>query len=128
VGADFGAGSMPIEDDKAMAGIKASTRGHLAAWDPVAQKEVWRVQYEHPWSGGALATAGDLVFAGSGEGEISAYKADTGSKLWTGATQGRRARGADDLRSEWRAVHRHRSGIRRRFALAAGSASRSMRT
>ncbi|MEJ0035472.1 MAG: PQQ-dependent dehydrogenase, methanol/ethanol family [Gammaproteobacteria bacterium] len=87
VGADFGAGSLPIQDDKAMAGVKAGTKGHLAAWDPVTQKEVWRVQYEHPWSGGALATAGDLVFAGSGEGEISAYKADTGSKLWTGATQ-----------------------------------------
>jgi alcohol dehydrogenase (cytochrome c)/quinohemoprotein ethanol dehydrogenase len=86
-GADFGTGSLPIEDDKAMAGVKAGTKGHLAAWDPVAQKEVWRVQYEHPWSGGALATAGDLVFAGSGEGEISAYKADTGSKLWTGDTQ-----------------------------------------
>jgi alcohol dehydrogenase (cytochrome c)/quinohemoprotein ethanol dehydrogenase len=87
VGADFGAGSLPIQDDKAMAAVKASTKGHLAAWDPVAQKEVWRVQYEHPWSGGALATAGDLVFAGSGAGEISAYKADTGSKLWTGETQ-----------------------------------------
>jgi alcohol dehydrogenase (cytochrome c)/quinohemoprotein ethanol dehydrogenase len=87
VGTDFGAGSLPVLDDKAMAGVKAGTKGHLAAWDPVAQKEVWRVQYEHPWSGGALATAGDLVFAGSGAGEISAYKADSGSKLWTGATQ-----------------------------------------
>ncbi len=53
----------------------------------MAQKEVWRVQYEHPWTGGVLATAGDLVFAGSGSGEISAYKADTGAKLWTGETQ-----------------------------------------
>jgi alcohol dehydrogenase (cytochrome c)/quinohemoprotein ethanol dehydrogenase len=87
VGADFGAGSLPIDDAKAMAGLKANTKGHLAAWDPVTQKEVWRVQYEHPWSGGALATAGDLVFAGSGAGEISAYKSDTGAKLWTGATQ-----------------------------------------
>jgi alcohol dehydrogenase (cytochrome c)/quinohemoprotein ethanol dehydrogenase len=86
-GADFGTGSLPIEDDNAMAGVKAGTKGHLAAWDPVAQKEVWRVQYQHPWSGGVLATAGDLVFAGSGAGEISAYKADTGSRLWTGETQ-----------------------------------------
>jgi quinohemoprotein ethanol dehydrogenase len=86
-GVDFGTGSLPVDDDKAMAGVKAGTKGHLAAWDPVAQKEVWRVQYEHPWSGGALATAGDLVFAGSGSGEVSAYKADTGAKLWTGETQ-----------------------------------------
>ncbi len=86
-GADFGTGSLPIQDDKAMAGVKAGTKGHLAAWDPVAQKEVWRVQYDHPWNSGVLATAGDLVFAGSGAGEISAYKSDTGSKLWTGQTQ-----------------------------------------
>jgi quinohemoprotein ethanol dehydrogenase len=86
-GVDFGTGSLPVDDEKALAEIKANTRGHLAAWDPVAQKEVWRVQYEHPWSGGTLATAGDLVFAGSGAGEISAYKADTGSKLWTAETQ-----------------------------------------
>jgi quinohemoprotein ethanol dehydrogenase len=87
VGVDFGSGSLPITDDKAMAGIRAGTKGHLAAWDPVAQKEVWRVQHEHPWSGGVLATAGDLVFAGSGMGEVSAYKADTGAKLWTAETQ-----------------------------------------
>ena len=86
VGVDFGAGALP-EDDKALMQIKAGTKGHLAAWDPVAQKEVWRVQYDHPWSGGALATAGDLVFAGSGMGELSAYKADTGAKLWSGETQ-----------------------------------------
>jgi alcohol dehydrogenase (cytochrome c)/quinohemoprotein ethanol dehydrogenase len=86
VGVDFGAGALP-EDPKALAQIKAGTKGHLAAWDPVAQKEAWRVDYEHPWSGGTLATAGDLVFAGSGMGEISAYKADTGAKLWTHETQ-----------------------------------------
>ncbi|MEP7245052.1 MAG: PQQ-binding-like beta-propeller repeat protein [Gammaproteobacteria bacterium] len=53
----------------------------------MAHKEVWRVEYEHPWSGGTLATAGDLVFAGSGMGEVSAYKADTGAKLWSSETQ-----------------------------------------
>jgi quinohemoprotein ethanol dehydrogenase len=86
VGADFGAGALP-EEDEALAQIKAGTKGHLAAWDPVAQKEVWRVDFEHPWNGGTLATAGDLVFAGSGMGEVSAYKADTGAKLWSADTQ-----------------------------------------
>ncbi|HEV7716365.1 MAG TPA: PQQ-dependent dehydrogenase, methanol/ethanol family, partial [Steroidobacteraceae bacterium] len=86
VGVDFGAGALP-EDDKALAQIKAGTKGHLAAWDPVAQKEVWRVDFDHPWNGGTLATAGDLVFAGSGMGEIVAYKADTGAKLWNAETQ-----------------------------------------
>ena len=32
--------------------------GHLLAWDPVAQKEVWRAQYTLPWNGGTLATGG----------------------------------------------------------------------
>jgi alcohol dehydrogenase (cytochrome c)/quinohemoprotein ethanol dehydrogenase len=86
VGVDFGAGALP-EDDRALAQIKAGTKGHLAAWDPVAQKEAWRVEFEHPWNGGTLATAGDLVFAGSGMGDISAYKADTGAKLWSSDTQ-----------------------------------------
>jgi alcohol dehydrogenase (cytochrome c)/quinohemoprotein ethanol dehydrogenase len=86
VGVDFGAGSLP-EDPKALAQVKAGTKGHLSAWDPVARKEAWRVDFEHPWNSGTLATAGDLVFAGTGEGELSAYKADTGAKLWSHATQ-----------------------------------------
>ena len=86
VGVDFGAGALP-EDPQALAQIKAGTKGHLAAWDPVAQKEVWRVDFDHPWNGGTLATAGDLVFAGSGMGDLSAYKADTGAKLWSAQTQ-----------------------------------------
>jgi alcohol dehydrogenase (cytochrome c)/quinohemoprotein ethanol dehydrogenase len=87
VGVDFDAGSLPIADDKAMAQVKGGTKGHLAAWDPVAQKEVWRVDYDHPWNSGTLATAGDLVFQGTGEGEFHAYKSDTGAKLWTAPTQ-----------------------------------------
>ena len=87
VGVDFDAGSLPITDEKAMAQVKAGTRGHLAAWDPVAQKEVWRVEYDHSWNSGTLATAGDLVFAGSGKGELAAYKADTGAKLWSADAQ-----------------------------------------
>jgi len=87
VGVDFDAGSLPIADDKAMAQVKSGTKGHLAAWDPVAQKEVWRVDYDHPWNSGTLATAGDLVFQGTGQGELHAYKSDTGTKLWTAPTQ-----------------------------------------
>src|SRR5690606_16790048 len=86
VGVDFNAGSLPT-DPAVVEQIKAGVKGHLAAWDPVNQKEAWRVQYEHPWSGGALATAGNLVFAGHGLGEIAAYRADTGEKLWSAPTQ-----------------------------------------
>jgi alcohol dehydrogenase (cytochrome c)/quinohemoprotein ethanol dehydrogenase len=82
VGADFAAGAMP-EDPKAVAQIKASMKGHLAAWNPVTQKEAWRVDYPLPWNGGTLATAGNLVFHGTGMGTFSAYQADAGKQLWT---------------------------------------------
>jgi quinohemoprotein ethanol dehydrogenase len=60
--------------------------GHLLAWDPVAQKEAWRVAYELPWSGGVLATAGGLVFQGTFDGNLNAYDAKTGERLWQAFT------------------------------------------
>ncbi len=60
--------------------------GHLLAWDPVAQREVWRAQYTMPWSGGTLATAGNLVFQGTPFGLLTAYRADDGEKLWESYT------------------------------------------
>ncbi|MDX2033250.1 MAG: PQQ-dependent dehydrogenase, methanol/ethanol family [Blastocatellia bacterium] len=56
--------------------------GHLLAWDPVAQKERWRVQYPVIWNGGLLSTAGNLVFQGTADGRFVAYSADKGEKLW----------------------------------------------
>ena len=59
-----------------------SVKGHLAAWDPVTQKEVWRVQHPSSWNGGLLSTAGNLVFQGRSDGQFAAYKADTGELVW----------------------------------------------
>ncbi len=63
--------------------------GYLVAWDPVAQKERWRapVAGEAGRSGGTLATAAGLVFAGNSNNEFAAYRADTGEKLWRTDTQ-----------------------------------------
>jgi quinohemoprotein ethanol dehydrogenase len=61
---------------------RESPRGHLLAWDPIAQKERWRVQYERMWNGGTLTSAGNLVFQGTGDGRFVAYSADKGEKLW----------------------------------------------
>jgi PQQ-dependent dehydrogenase (methanol/ethanol family) len=63
--------------------IEAS--GHLLAWDPVAQREVWRVPHVSAWNGGALSTAGNLVFQGSADGRFAAYRATDGEKLWESA-------------------------------------------
>lgn len=69
-------------------------RGHLTAWDPIRQEEVWRQQHAGPWNGGTLSTAGNLVFHGNIVGEFGAYKADTGELLWSFPTQTGVAAGA----------------------------------
>ncbi len=77
----------PPTDAAAFKALKASLKGALLAWDPVAQKEVWRAQYEGPWNGGALATAGNLVFQGNGGGTFQAFDASTGKNLWKFSAQ-----------------------------------------
>ncbi|HXC60542.1 MAG TPA: PQQ-dependent dehydrogenase, methanol/ethanol family [Steroidobacteraceae bacterium] len=61
--------------------------GFLLAWDPVQKKEAWRAPLGSGRSGGALSTAGGLVFAGNSENQFAAYRADTGAKLWSTDTQ-----------------------------------------
>jgi quinohemoprotein ethanol dehydrogenase len=56
--------------------------GFLVAWDPVTQKERWRIPYSGGFNGGVVATAGNLVFEGSSAGDFYAYNAETGAKLW----------------------------------------------
>jgi quinohemoprotein ethanol dehydrogenase len=63
--------------------IRASLKGQLLAWDPVKQKEAWRVQYDGPWNGGALATAGNLVFQGNARGQFQAFDASNGQPKWS---------------------------------------------
>ncbi len=58
-------------------------KGHLAAWDPVKQEEVWRVQHDASWNGGLLSTSGNLLFQGLADGTFTAYTADTGEKVWS---------------------------------------------
>jgi quinohemoprotein ethanol dehydrogenase len=70
-------------DDEVIAQEMTHYSGHLAAWDPVAQREVWRVDNKGLWLGGTLTTAGNLVFEGSAKGELTAYRADTGKQLWS---------------------------------------------
>jgi quinohemoprotein ethanol dehydrogenase len=57
------------------------THGALLAWDPVANKAAWEVEYPTLASGGTLATGGDLVFQGTTDGNLRAYDARTGRLL-----------------------------------------------
>jgi len=63
--------------------------GYLEAWDPVAGKVVWSgPKTRQGQTGGALATAGGLVFQGGGDArELIAYDARTGEKLWSTQAQ-----------------------------------------
>jgi alcohol dehydrogenase (cytochrome c)/quinohemoprotein ethanol dehydrogenase len=80
----FAGSAAMLKDPKALHVNKA----YLQAWDPVNQKEVWRVEFDGGRSGGALSTAGGLVFAGNSKTEeFSAYRADTGEKLWSQPAQ-----------------------------------------
>jgi quinohemoprotein ethanol dehydrogenase len=56
--------------------------GKLIAWNPVERREVWHVTHPVRDSGGVLASAGDLVFQGRGDGIFLAYRAADGKKLW----------------------------------------------
>jgi PQQ-dependent dehydrogenase (methanol/ethanol family) len=56
----------------------------LLAWDPVAQKERWRVNFTGAGTGGGtLATGGMLVFEADPQGALVAYHAGTGARLWS---------------------------------------------
>lgn len=82
LGVDFQLNAPPADRglQEEMAGM---VRGHISAWDPVKQEEVWRVQYPGAWNGGILSTAGNLVFQGTSDGRVVAYAADTGEELWS---------------------------------------------
>ena len=79
---------MRIPDDKeTVDALRKQHTGELLAWDPLRQKPVWSVDYDHPWNGGVLSTAGNLVFQGTANAEFVAYAADSGKKLWSYPTQ-----------------------------------------
>jgi len=57
-------------------------KGRLVAWDPVANREAWRVEHPVLRSGGTLSTAGNLVFQGRADGVFAAYRSTDGKLLW----------------------------------------------
>ena len=57
-------------------------RGRFIAWDPMKGKQVWEIKEPLAAYGGALATAGGVVFYGTMEGWLKAVDAKTGKELW----------------------------------------------
>ncbi len=56
--------------------------GNVTAVNVDTGKIAWQHKTEQPMIGGALATAGGLVFAGEGNGLVKAYDSRTGRVLW----------------------------------------------
>ncbi len=81
-GTDFSKTPTP-QDPAIIREIRKFMQGRILAWDPKTGKEVWRVEHNTPWNGGMLTTAGNLLFQGNAKGELVAYKADTGEKIWS---------------------------------------------
>jgi hypothetical protein len=65
----------------------ALARGNISSWleayDPVAQKVVWKSQNKVYGASGTMVTASDLVFMGDHTGQFNAYDAKTGEKVWS---------------------------------------------
>ena len=56
--------------------------GNVTAVNLDTGKIAWKARTPQPMIGGVLATAGDLVFAGEGNGWLKAYDAKSGKVLW----------------------------------------------
>jgi quinohemoprotein ethanol dehydrogenase len=85
-GVDLVAASLPQQPQIKKA-VLSTIKGHLSAWDPVQQKEIWRVDRPSPVNGGVLSTAGNLIFEGTAQGNLEAYRAGNGQKLWSADAQ-----------------------------------------
>ncbi len=58
------------------------TRGEFMAWDPATGTKKWGIKEKWSAWGGALSTAGDVVFYGTMDGWFKAVDARSGKELW----------------------------------------------
>ncbi|MEE4360445.1 MAG: PQQ-dependent dehydrogenase, methanol/ethanol family [Pseudomonadales bacterium] len=82
-GVNFAEGVVADVPEGTLEALRATLKGRLIAWDPVARTPRWSVEHDNAWNGGILSTAGGLVFQGQLSGEFSAYDASTGEELWS---------------------------------------------
>ncbi len=119
-GIDFSAGVPPIAPPEVAKMLRATLKGRLIAWDPVAREPRWTVEHENAWNGGVLSTAGGLVFQGRLTGDFSAFDAATGDKLWTHELKSGGASGPGTFMIDGEQYVTITTGWGSAFALAAG--------
>lgn len=57
--------------------------GQLVGFDATTGEKTWTVKAPSPFTSGVLTTGGNLVFAGTPEGEFKAFDIRTGEELWS---------------------------------------------
>ena len=57
--------------------------GILRAYDPITGEKRWEHKEKLPLWAGVLATKGNLIFTGTGDGYLKAFHAETGEELWS---------------------------------------------
>jgi PQQ-dependent dehydrogenase (methanol/ethanol family) len=65
-----------------MYGGPGGNRGEFLAWDATTGTKKWGIKENFPVWAGALATAGDVVFYGTMDGDFKAVDANSGKELW----------------------------------------------
>jgi len=83
VGQQFGNAVPTDAERKALASQMIPPSGNLSAIDVNTGKIAWQYPSDHLMFGGVLATASNLVFAGEVNGNIMAFDAKSGEKLWS---------------------------------------------
>ena len=87
--------------------------GSLRAMDPTTGKVVWEHNERLPLWAGVLATKGNLVFTGTGDGYFKAFNAKDRRRAVEIPDRQRHRFATDHLGTGWRAVHRRDRRLRR---------------
>ena len=69
--------------DDTLQSMRTGSGGSLMAWDPVKGEPRWTVPFPVPFNGGTLSLASGLVFQANKGGELVAYDAETGERVWS---------------------------------------------
>lgn len=57
--------------------------GYFGAWDPRTGETVWQKRWPESCYSGTVTTGGGLVFVGRNGGQLEAYNAESGERLWS---------------------------------------------
>ncbi len=85
----FTTGSLPAAGDKPAVEYTISKAANVPTWGTLTALDLhhrgrilWQARTPQPLVGGVVATAGGLVFTGEGDGDLDAFDAASGRRLW----------------------------------------------